>query len=331
MYSELCYGISHDDELLALCAETRETQPPPNMIFAAVQYLLLAGAEHPLAAHYPAVSGAERPLEPAFSLFRAFCLEHRDAIVTLLRERRTQTNVIQRCICLLPAFAAVSAEVERPLALFEVGPSAGLNLNWDRYRYSYPGAAGAAPTLWGDPGSAVSLTTERRGTAALSDLPPAIPVASRLGVDLNPIDPADEDAVRWLRALIWPEHVERHERLLAALEIARQAPPPLVSGDAVEVVPARVAEVSTDVAPVVFATHALYQIPRERRIALLKALEAEAVRASRRIDMVILEGTGPDYSELTLTTWRPEGRATRLLARANPHGRWLEWLDPSVG
>jgi len=331
MYSELCYGISQDDELLALCAEVRETQPPPNMIFAAVQYLLLAGAEHPLAAHYPTVSGVERPLEAAFPLFRDFCLAQRAAIVPLLRERRTQTNVIQRCICLLPAFAAVSAEVARPLALFEVGPSAGLNLNWDRYRYTYPGAAGEEPTLWGDSGSAVSLTTERRGTAALPDLSSAIPVASRLGVDLDPIDPADEDAVRWLRALIWPEHVERHERLLAALEIARRAPPPLVQGDAVEVVPARVSEVPGDAAPVVFATHALYQIPHERRVALLKALEAAAQRAERRIDLVTLEGTGPDYSELSLTTWQPDGRATRLLANANPHGRWLEWLDPSVG
>lgn len=327
MYSELSYGISQDAELLDLCAETRESQPPPNMIYAAVQYLLLGGAEHALAAHYPTVSGAARPLEPAFPSFRDFCLEQREAIVPLLRERMTQTNVIQRCICLLPAFATIHAEIGRPLALFEVGPSAGLNLNWDRYCYAYPGVSGGAPSSWGDASSQVQLTTEVRGGVPLPRLPAEIPVASRLGVDLNPIDPADEDAVRWLRALIWPEHVERHERLRAALEIARHTAPPLERGDAVDLVPARVAAAPSRVAPVVFATHALYQIPRERRIALLKALEAEATRRSGRIDLVILEGTGPDYSELTLTTWQPGGRATRLLARASPHGRWLEWLD----
>jgi hypothetical protein len=330
MYSELSYGVSQDPELLALAAETRESQPPPNMLYAAVQYLLLGGVQHPLAAHYPAVGGGARPLEPAFPAFREFCLAQRDAILPLLRTRLTQTNVIQRCICLLPAFATVHREVERPLALFEVGPSAGLNLNWDRYRYHYPAAPGREASCWGATDSPVELATERRGRAELPAFPPDIPVASRLGVDLHPIDPADADAVLWLRALIWPEHVERHARLLAALEIARRAPPLLEAGDAVELVPRRVAGAPQDVAPVVFATHALYQIPRERRIVLLKALEAEAVRGSRRIDLVTLEGTGPDHSELTLTTWRPEGRATRLLARASPHGRWLEWLDPGV-
>ena len=184
----------------------------------------------------------------------------------------------------------------------------------------------------------MQLTTERRGAAPLPELPAEIPVASRIGVDLNPIDPADGDAVRWLRALIWPEHVERHARLLAALEIARAAPPPLEQGDAVDRVPAHVAAAPPDAAPVVFATHALYQIPRERRRALRSALAAESARAGRRIDLLVLEGTGPDHSELTLVTWRPSAgagseaeREVRVLARANPHGRWLEWLAPPVG
>jgi hypothetical protein len=327
IYAELSYGVSQDADLLALAAETRESQPPPNMLYAAVQYLLLRGEVHALSAHYPAISGEERPLEPAFPAFREFCLAHRDTIAGLLATRLTQTNVIQRCICLLPAFAVMHREVGRPLALFEVGPSAGLNLNWDRYHYAYPAVeAHGAATFWGEPDSAVQLTTVRRGAVALPGLPASIPVASRVGIDLHPIDPSDSDAVLWLRALIWPEHVERHERLLAALEIARQHPPPLIAGDAVERVPELLRGAPEGTAPVVFATHALYQVPRERRIALLKGIEAEASRVGRRIDLVSLEGTGPDYSELTLTTWQSEERDTRLLARASPHGRWLEWL-----
>ena len=66
MYAELSYGVSQEAELLALAAETRVGQPPPNMLFAAVHFLLLAGTDHRLAAHYPAIGGADRPLEPAF-------------------------------------------------------------------------------------------------------------------------------------------------------------------------------------------------------------------------------------------------------------------------
>ncbi len=65
MYAELCYGISGDAELLALAARVQPSQPAPNVLLASVQYLLLCGAEHPLAAHYPAVTGQPRPFEPA--------------------------------------------------------------------------------------------------------------------------------------------------------------------------------------------------------------------------------------------------------------------------
>lgn len=42
----------------------------------------------------------------------------------------------------------------------------------------------------------------------------------RAGLDLNPLDLADTDAVAWLRALVWPEHDERRERLGVAARIA---------------------------------------------------------------------------------------------------------------
>lgn len=120
--------------------------------------------------------------------------------------------------------------------MIEIGPSAGLNLNWDRYHYRYP-ASGAAAVEWGDPKSGVSLTTERQGELILPPLPEPIEVGWRRGFDLNPIDAGDADARRWLRTLIWGEHVERQERMSAAVAIATQHPPPLIAGDAVELIP----------------------------------------------------------------------------------------------
>lgn len=60
---------------------------------------------------------------------------------------------------------------------------------------------------------------------------------------------------------------------------------------------------------------------------------SRAWRVSRatgtRVDLISMEASGADFSELMLTTYGPEERRTRKLAEANGHGRWLEWLDAS--
>ncbi|MEQ8858075.1 MAG: DUF2332 domain-containing protein [Pseudomonadales bacterium] len=324
MYAELSYGVSQDRELVELAAHTRLGQPPPNMLFAAVQYLLLSGVEHELRRHYPAVSGEPRPPLPAFPAFREFCLTQRSRIIEQLETRLTQTNVIQRCACLLPAFVQVQRETARPLALLEVGPSAGLNLNWDRYRYRYVDGSEREVAAWGDVGSPVSMTSELRG-GRLPPLDPAVFVTSRTGIDIHPIDIDDEDQVRWLQALIWPEHVERHGRLLAAVRLAREHRPALLRGDAVTEAAGLLTAVPPDAAVVVFATFVLYQMTREQRRALLQSVAAFARDHERRVDLITMDSLAGSDSELALTTYLAGTRETRRLARVNAHGRWLRW------
>jgi hypothetical protein len=301
------------------------------MMFAAVQYLLLRGEGRELAAHYPALSGCpapslERSRAEIFPLFRSFCLDHRDQIAELVATRRVQTNVIQRCVCLLPSFATVLAEAaDRALSLIEIGPSAGLNLQWDRYRYVYPTSPDA--TTWGDPGAAVKLTTELRGEQSLPSLSARLEVAWRTGIDVRPVDLADEDAVTWLRALIWPEHVERHARLLAAIEIARAHPIRLVRGDAVEAISGLIAQAPEETLLTVFATFALYQIQRDRLRQLLASMQSASRK--RTIAFVSIESSGATWSEVYLTWYRRGERTTRKLAHCNPHGSWLEWRSRS--
>lgn len=328
LYAELCYGVSTDAELLEVARQAPPEQPPPNLLLAAVQYLLLRGGGHPLANHYPVLSGRPRPLEPAFPLFRDFVLAHRAEIVALVATRRTQTNVVRRCTCLLPAFGSIARSSGQPLALLDLGASAGLNLNFDRYRYAYQ--RGAERLLhWGDPSSAVALAAELRGSEPLPAPPEAIPVAWRRGVDLDPIDLEDEDGLLWLRALIWPEHEDRHARLLAAVAIAREHPLEIARGDAVEMLPGLLEQAPDPAAVVAYATHSLYQLSRDGVAQILRTLQEHARR--RPVWLLGLEGTGTLCSELACVRFEGQERQACKLAHASPHGWWLEWLDPEAG
>ena len=324
LYEALSPRVAEDAELLELVAAVPASQPPPNLLFGAVHYLLLDRRHEPLARYYADLGWDEAPGE-AFEAFREFVLRERTAIEGLLRTRRVQTNVVQRCTSLVPAFAHVAGGMsEHALALVEIGPSAGLNMLWDRYGYAYPRLDGSLGQRWGDLESAVQLSTEVRGERELPDLPASIPVARRVGLELEPVDVADDDAVRWLRALIWPEHVERHERLEAAIAIARHDPPPIVGGDATELLAGALVEAPGDAALCAYATHALYQIPREGMQRIYAALEAAS--AERVVWFVVIEGTGREHSEVFMHRYEGGRRTTEHVANCNPHGRWIEWL-----
>ena len=360
-YAELAAGVAEDGELLALAAHRRQGQPAPNMLFGAVQYLLLQGVEHPLAAHYPILAdgersaGPSRPVaasagagsrspasgpgirnegaRPAFPLFREFCLEHRERIAELIASRSTQTQVVRRCTCLLPAFGIVHREARAPLALVDIGASAGLNLLFDRYSYRYWRVGREARARrgdllallrWGPPEAAIRLEAELRGDEVPPAPPGEIPVAGRDGIDLNPIDLDDPDQLLWLRALIWPEHVERHAQLVAAAAELKQSPVRLHRGDATAMLGGVLDRVPAGAALVVYSTIALYQVPPEGRRRIARTL-ADCSRA-RPVRQVALEGVHPP--SLTLTRYLDGSRReTDLLARASPHGWWIEWRD----
>jgi hypothetical protein len=321
IYAALCENVAHDPDLLDLAAHAPPDQPPVNLLFAAVHYLLLAGEDHELRAWYPGLApGEANSPESAGPAFRDFCLARRPRIRELIETRLTQTNVLQRTSALLPSFARVfEAGGRKPLSLLEIGTSAGLNLNWDRFHYVYSDG-----TRWGSPSSPVVIESELRGAGALAFLPGEIPVAERLGVDLNPLNLSDPDEVLWLQALIWPDHAGRQERLAAGIRIAKQDPISLVEGDASEKLPSLIAEASPGTTLCVFGTFTLYQFPRDALVATLKAMQAAS--ASRPIHFISMEGAADPGSEVQWTTYLDRNRMTARLARCCPHGRWLEWL-----
>lgn len=314
LYRRISEAIVEDADLLELAGHSRPGQPPPNMLFAAVQYLLIA--DHPLAAWYPALSGSAPPPSDPYPSFRDFCLEHRSEVGDLIRTRRTQTNEVARCLALLPAVAEVVGLVDRPLSLFEIGSSAGLLLAFDRYHYRFDQSS------WGPSDSPVQLATELRGEQP--PLPPRpLPIADRLGIDLYPVDVADESDVRWLDALVWPGHEERRARLRSAVDLVASDPPPVVAGNALEVLPEVIASAGPDQVPVVFHSFALIQWTSEQRAELGNLLRG----SGRRVVRIWLEWFGyrRNLPVIRLVDYRSGSEEARTLGRFHHHGRWLEW------
>ncbi|PYM14206.1 MAG: DUF2332 domain-containing protein [Candidatus Rokuibacteriota bacterium] len=321
LYESLAHSIADHDEILELAAHAAPGQPAPNLLFAAVHVLLMREPETPLAEFYPSLTAAARPPGDAYPGFRTFCRRHAEKIRALLESRRVQTNEVRRCAYLFPAFAAVARLAGgRPLALIEIGASAGLNLLWDRYAYRYDDEA-----VYGALESPVLITCQLRGDGR-PPLARQLPtIAARVGVDLHPVDVMDADAVRWLEALVWPEERQRADLLRTAVALARRDPPRLVSGDGVVVLPDILAEIPAEIPVCVFHSHTVNQFSPEQRERFTMALASLA--RTRTLYRVSAEWLGAPVPQLTLTTWS-QGRADeRLLARCDHHGRWLEWLD----
>ncbi len=320
LYERLSLGVSGDPEVLAIAAQAKPGQPVPNLLLAAVHFLLLKGVPHPLAAFYPSLSPGSTLSADPYPSFRAFCLEHRQDILELISTHLVQTNEVRRCGCLLPAFTQVAQHAKsRPLALVEIGASAGLNLLWDRYSYDY-----GEGRRCGDPGSSVQIACRLREHQQAM-LPVVLPtVGMRVGLDLNPIDVRDPNAVLWLRALVWPDEGGRAELLQRAILVAQRDPPRLLTGNALDLLPEVVATVPNDQALCVFHTHTVNQFPPEAR-ARLSALIADQATA-RDLYRISIEWLGEAHPRLEVVSFAGGVLTEQLLAYCGSHGEWLEWL-----
>lgn len=282
----------------------------PLRLFAAVHYLVLTG-------------DAPDALSGRFEDFAAALAEHEHALRARIETHGVQTNEVQRCTMLLPTFLTASAETGLPLELIELGPSAGLNLLVDRYRYRYAnGSYGSAEAL-------LELTVDEGGgrvPAAL--LEHELVVRRRRGIDLAPVDATTADGYLLLRSFVWPGLDERVARLDAAVETLRRTPerPELIAGDYTAVLPALLADRPADALTVVFETFSTIYLPEAAAQELAEALETAAADG-RPLAWVSVRrwelGAGKDAAfELELRVWPG---AAHVVARVDPHGNTLDW------
>jgi hypothetical protein len=229
-----------------------------------------------------------------------------------------QTNEVGRSAALVGGFLAVAAAGGgRPLRVFEVGASAGLNLRWDHYRYE-AGGQGV-----GDPSSPVRFVEPWVGRRPPLDR--AVAVAERRGCDRSPIDATTPEGRLTLQAFVWPDLVERLRRLDEAIEVARRVPATVDRADVATWLPERLATPVPGTATVVFHSIVAQYLPPDSRRALRDTITAagEAASPAGPVGWLRME-PGRDGAEVRLTTW--PGGEDRLLAMSAYHGPPVRWL-----
>jgi hypothetical protein len=287
--------MAADAALLARLATLPLEKQQPNLLLAAVKY------RHGTLRDWPH--------------FRDVVIQDWDAVLAIVRGRRTQTNEPARCATLLPLLASLP----QPLALLEVGASAGLCLLSDRYAYDF-GARKVAPSA---PLGVAPLF--RCKVNAGTPVPERnVKVVWRAGLDLNPLDCTDDEDARWLQALVWPGEGERHRLLDEALAVARLDPPRIVKGDLRTDLPRLAAEAPRHATLVVFHTAVLAYVrdPADRQafVDSVRGLGAQWV-SNESAEMFNQSGALP--APWGLFSLSLNGRA---VAYADAHGTALEWL-----
>jgi hypothetical protein len=292
-YESLATAVAEDGLVLRFLDALPPGKRQPNLLFAAARYLRGDPA------------GPDR--------LRALVDEDPAGLAAVMLARRTQTNEPARCATLLPALA----QLPPPLALLEVGASAGLTLLADRYSYDYAGHR-----ITGQDPLAPTLRCQPGGPVPLPDRLPEI--TWRAGLDLNPLDVTSDDDVRWLSCLVWPGEGDREQRLAGAIAAARRDPPVVHRGDLLTGLPALAAQAPADATLVVYHSAVLaYVTPgeRERFAATVRALPA--VWLSSEGPGVVPGLPSPPYEGAPFVLGR-DGHTP--LALADGHGTWLHWL-----
>lgn len=287
-------AVARDPGAIALIEQLPREHRQPSLLFSVAHYLGATGELVPwLKANWPDVA-------------------------RIAARRRTQTNEVLRCA---PLVAALDRLADEPIALIEVGASAGLCLAPDAYGYAFE--ADGRRTRLGAGAPLLECTVT--GGPAPARLPR---IVWRRGIDLHPLDPRDADDRRWLRALLPPDRPERAARLDSALDRIRDRPPTLVAGDAVAALPAVLAQVPSGMRIVVAALGTLVYLAPAARSAVLDIARAHGAHTvtlepeSALPDVAALRA-GMTADEPTPFLLALDGRP---IACVTPHGDRVSWL-----
>ena len=183
----------------------------PLRLAGAIHRVVLQGKDDRLARHYPSVGG--KPAEDFTADFIGYMRDHLEDIENGLATQ-VQTNEVGRSVAHLVLSHWITTLGVEEFNLLEIGASAGLNLNFDRFYGCF------GQLRMGDPSSSLRFMGDWFSNAP--DVPRIGATAiSKRGCDISPIDvtqPGDESR---LLSFIWPDQRLRLERLRSAIAIAK--------------------------------------------------------------------------------------------------------------
>jgi hypothetical protein len=285
----------------------------PLRLAGGLHHLALAAGDAAVAALY-----REQPTDPQ-RLAAALrpTLQRWDAALATWIEGPPQTNEVGRLALLLPGLLLLARRHRRPLALWELGASAGLNLQPDAYRYRYGEAA------WGEAAAPVRLAPVLRG--GTPDLSGDLVIAARRGCDRAPVDLASVAARRRLLAYVWADQHERLARCRAGIDLALANGIAVERADAADFVAAALAAPAPGVVTTIFHTIVWQYLPEATRERIAGLIEAtgRARPGDAPLAWLRVEPTASGGPRIELTCW-PGGRHEQL-GDADYHGRWIDW------
>ena len=326
LYADLCrYGA--DDvttggpvwEAMKRHAHLRFGLASPLRFLAALHRSALRGDSPALARHYPSCGGA--PAKTLREDFLATTAQHSKRIASELHWG-VQTNEVVRTSALYPGLAHISARAGLPVSLREIGSSAGLNLRLDRFRF--------AQASWsiGDPTSPVEIV-DRWGDRAPRAIDASI--VDRAGCDPEPIDPTTDDGALHLLGFLWPDQLDRRQRTLAAIEVARRIPARVVQSNADSWLGRELTQRTQGAVTVIMHSIVWQYIDKGERARITALIESVGATATPDMPLAWMsfEPHEPDraHAALTLRYW--DGRAAQgvptLVAECGFHGQWVRW------
>ncbi|MDP3494026.1 MAG: DUF2332 domain-containing protein [Hyphomonadaceae bacterium] len=341
LQSRFCgeFGSPFTGQLLARCADdiaaggivAKLTDGWPGHPRADAVSLRVAGALHAaaLTGRDPALAAEYPGARPDWSMDRVWpiarnFLEREEAHVRDFMKSPPQTNETARATGLACGFLWLAERSPQPFHMLELGASAGLNLNWDRFAFAHPpwGRAGLA-------GPAIPTLVEGAAPDWRN-----LEIASRAACDQNPLDPANPDDRLRLRAYIWADQTARMERLNAALDLARMTGLMPEKADAAEWVRARLAGDLPAGTTIIYHSVFLQYPPAPIRDAIRDGIETAGSRTTpeRRLAWVRFEPEsviggerGSGSYVLNVVSWENGHRTEATLAEVDPHGRSMVW------
>lgn len=322
MYTRLFGELAADYESAGIARVILGTSHPrpihdaiPLRLAAAVHALVLDGLDHPVSGHYPSVGGSPGPT--LLEDFVDACLSHRGSVQRAVR-RQVQTNEVGRSIVHLSLRNWLPALGVTTFDHLEVGASAGLTMNFDRY------AADTGHGVMGDPSAAIVFGPEWFARPPrVHDSPPV--VRQRLGCDTSPLDVSRPvDATRLL-SFVWPDQEQRFAATRTAIDIALQYPQRIDEESADVWLGARLPE-RRDVPVLVFHSIVWQYLGREvqRRMVSILGREGKGRTQDNPLVWARMEPAG-SHADVRATVWAGGEPRERVLATVGYHGRGLAW------